>query len=226
MNIIRYMSFELNKTCNFAELHRGQCPISHPERYLYSSSHTPLRDEEVIEFWKWARSIGFRGIVMWHMYNEPMFVIRRIRRLMDEMKAVDPFQPFQMTTSTRPDVQGFEIVHYSDYTNGAQLDQRILTAEGAGKPYALMPKVGMCARGRGWEIPIDYYGNWCLCCNDWRCEESVGNIHDEPFHVLQGRWMEKRYTIRWNSEKEYNELPRMCRACLDKNPTLAKRGGI
>jgi len=145
---------------------------------------------------------------------------------MERIKADDAFQPFQLTTNSRPNVDGFDIVKFSDYANGAQLDNRIATATGEGKPYHEMPSRGWCGRGLGWECLIDYYGNWNLCCNDWRCEEAVGSIMAEPFEELYQRWKTKARTIRWDTEESYRALPRMCRACLDVNPSLHKTGGV
>ncbi len=226
MNIIRYLSFEINRDCNNSIIHKGKCPISHPERYKYSSSSLVLKDSDILGFWRRSRKIGFRGIVLWHMYNEPVIELSRVRYLMKTMKMEDSNQPFQLTTSIPGEYPDFDIVKISDYEGGLQLDNRIETIEGEGKPYQDMPKRGWCGRGKGWEIPIDNFGNWCLCCGDWRCEESVGSICNMDWDILYKRWNEKRKRIQWNDEKTYNALPRMCRSCLDKNPSLSRTGGI
>ena len=224
-NIVRYLAFEINRTCPNYELHRGKCPISHPDRYKYSTSLNPITDGEIIQFWEWSRTKGFRGIILWHMYNEPVIFLDRIKSLMRIMKKRDPFQPFQLTTGIKGKYPDFDIVKISDYDNGAELDNRIETVVGDGKPYSEMPKHGLCGRGKGFEIQIDYFGNWCLCCGDWTCEEAIGNIHNENWNVLYKKWDIKRMTIQWNDEESYNALPRLCRSCLDKN-TLSWKGGI
>jgi hypothetical protein len=226
LNIIRYLSFEINRECPNAFKHAGKCPIAHPERYAYSCSLLELTDEVILDLYAFCLRNGFRGIVMWHMYNEPVLVINRIRMLMDIMVQIVPNQAFQLTTSIPGDYSDFAIVKFSDYEHGAELDNRVATAEGVGKPYSQMPKSGACGRGLGWEIPIDNFGNWCLCCNDWRCEGSFGSIMTHNWDELLERYYSLREHIRWNDEKTYNALPRMCRACLDKNPSLSKRGGI
>lgn len=228
MNILRYLSFELSRTCPFVYAHREKCPVGHPERYLYSKGKEKTLDDGVIfSFWSWAREKGFRGIVLWHMYNEPALEISRIRRLMAQMKKKDPFQPFQLTTSLPGDYSDFDIVKVSSYKEGTLgMDNRLETCRGEGKPYKDMPREGLCGRGLGWEVPIDYYGNWNLCCNDWRCEEAIGNILLDDWELLLLHWNEKRKTIRWKDEESYSRLPRMCRSCMDLNPELSKRGGI
>ncbi len=229
MNILRYLTFEISHTCNLSHLH-ALCPISHPSRYLYGNKRYTLTDDIILKFWDWSTTLhGFRGIILWHMYNEPTHVLPRIRNLMRQMKMVDKFQPFQLTTNSGPNIEGFDILKDSDYDhapNDGGLDNRIASAEGEGKPYSAMPPVGRCARGLGWEVPIDNHGNWCLCCNDWRCEESVGNIFVDDWEMLYTRWKEKARTIRWTDKNTYNRLPRMCRSCMDVNPNLRTSGGV
>jgi len=224
-NIIRYLAFEINKDCENCKNHVGECPISHPDRYKYSTSEISISDSHILKFWRWCKGKGFRGIILWHMYNEPVLVIDRIRELMKIMKKEDSFQPFQMTTSIKGDYSDFDIVKISDYEHGTELDRRIETNEGEGKSYGEMPKTGLCGRGKGFELQIDYYGNWCLCCGDWTCEESVGSICNTDWDVLYNRWNKKRKAIQWHDEESYNALPRLCRSCLDKN-TLSWKGGI
>lgn len=226
MNTIRYLTFEINRHCGNAAAHEGRCPISHPERYKFSTSTVELPDTLILGFWRWTRRRGFRGIVLWHMYNEPVIDMDRISYLMAMMKLEDKFQPFQLTTSIPGEYPAFDIVKVSKYENGADLDNRIETNTGEGRPYQEMAPRGWCGRGLGWEVLIDNFGNWCLCCGDWRCEEAVGSICTEDWKTLYDRWMEKRARIRWDSEESYKALPRMCRACLDKNPSLSRTGGI
>lgn len=226
MNTIRYLTFEINRNCGNAGIHSGKCPISHPERYKFSRSSIELTDKIILGFWRWCKRKGFRGIILWHMYNEPVFMLDRIRNLMRLMKLEDRFQPFQLTTSIPGDYSEFDIVKISNYENGVKLDNRIETNEGEGKPYQDVPSRGWCGRGLGWEILIDNFGNWCLCCGDWRCEESVGSICNTDWKILYDLWEEKRVRIKWSNEETYINLPRLCRACLDKNPSLSSQGGI
>jgi hypothetical protein len=219
MKVIRYLTFEISQACHLRNIH-DKCPIGHPERYLYSKSTKTLDDATIIAFWQFCNDKGFRGGILWHHLNEPGHSLPRILRLQRIMRSVDPGQWFQLTTSLpelaeHPD---FEIVKHSDYEGGKQLDDRILTRAGEGKPYEQMPRRGQCRRGLGWEVLIDNHGNWNLCCIDWRNEESFGSILEEDFEVIYQRWKEKSATIRWRNEAEYNALPRMCRSCLDINP--------
>jgi hypothetical protein len=93
------------------------------------------------------------------MYNEPVLVLGRIRFLMKVMREEDPSQPFQLTTSVQGEYPDFDIVKISD-EDMSKMDNRIETNIGEGKPYRDMPKSGLCGRGKGFELQIDYFGNW------------------------------------------------------------------
>ncbi len=228
MNIIRYMSFEVNRDCPLAQVHAEKCPVGHPERNLFSLSKKPIDDMLIWDFWRWSKTKGFRGIILFHLYNEPALVMPRIKILMGYIKKQDPFQAFQLNSAVIQADPEFDIVKFGDYKNNGPetLDNRLLTNRGDGKPYEEMPRMGFCGRGMYWEIPIDNYGNWCLCCNDWRNEESIGNIHDtDKWEELYKKWKEKSQGLRWSNKVSYNNLPRMCRSCFDLNPTLYRLGG-
>lgn len=228
MNLTRYLTFEISQTCDLAYRH-DWCPINHPERYMFGQRTRLLTDEIILDFYKWAKfTHGFRGIILWHMYNEPTHHLARIRRLMTDMKRIDKHQPFQLTTNSRPDIEGFDIVHFTDYDDpNTGHDDRILVARGEGKPYAqFRMRQNRCKRGHEWEVPIDNFGNWCLCCNDWRCEQAVGNIFSDDWEEMYTRFIEKSKSIRWSDERTYNNLPRLCRACLDITPNLHRTGSV
>jgi hypothetical protein len=73
---------------------------------------------------------------------------------------------------------------------------------------------------------IGFHGEWHLCCADWTCEESVGSICIDDWDALYYRWKEKARRIKWSNEGEYNALPRLCRSCLDINPSLHFREDV
>lgn len=225
MNVVRYLSFETGRRCPRAAEH-PKCPIHHPERYRFSRNAQPLSEETIYSFWRWCRfERDFRGIVMWHLYNEPTLEQAKIQHLMGLMKRDDPGQPFQLfTADPTANTSAFDLVKVTDYTQGKELDDRILTITGEGKPYAAMQPAGWCGRGWGWEVVIDFYGNWLLCCNDFRCEEAVGNIQTDFWPTLLDAYHRKATHVRWHDQASYEALPRMCRACLDVNPHLHRSG--
>lgn len=218
----QYLTFEINPTCNLAAVH-PKCPINDPDRYGYGETTHVLSDDLIITFWLWLRGQGFDGIILWHLYNEPTLAITRIRALQKRMQDIAPSQRFHLWTNAPKAVgfKGFDHIQLTDYreVRPEVLDNRRASVVGEGKPYALVTPSGSCGRGVGWELIIDHHGNWLLCCNDWRCEESVGNIFTADWSTLLARYEEKA-RITWNDEASYKALPRLCRACLDVNPKL------
>lgn len=227
MNVLRYLTFELNKDCPFSAIH-PKCPSGHPERYKFEKTNRILTDDVVVEFWRWCRYVqGFRGIILWHMYSEPALIIDRIHALMNRIKREDPLQPFELFTSfTNLDLSKFDLYKVTDYSDGRELDNRVLAKDGEGVPYSAVQKTGWCSRGYGWELPIDFHGNWLLCCNDWRCEESVGNIFDDDWEEMFFAFKSKARKTRWSDKESYEAMPRMCRACIAYNFNLHRSGGI
>jgi hypothetical protein len=236
MNLSRNLSFEINRECNLGKAHAGFCPNVHSDRYRWSKSPKPITDDLIFEFWKWCREKHyFRGLVNWNGMNEPTLVLDRIYKLMERMRAVDPGQPIQIVTNNeRIELPGFDVVKRSRYRKQTRLcddgkqefDNRLAALEGEGLAYDQVIPFGRCLRGMGWEIIIDFYGNWLLCCNDWRNEESFGSICEEDWETIYQRWEAKARTMHWTSEEEYNALPRMCRACLFVNPSMHFREDI
>jgi hypothetical protein len=223
LSVMRYLTFEITDKCNLGDVHT-KCPNSHPDRYRYGYTEKKIDNDLILDFWRWAQTRYFRGIVMFHGYCEPTLEIKRIRDLMVRMRQEDPGQPFQLFSSNDKHFSGFDLFKFTNYKNGKELDDRILTVNGAGKPYGEMQKSGWCGRCYGWELFIDYHGNWNLCCNDWRNEESVGNLFKDDWDRMFLKFLHKSKNIRWDDERSYLSLPRMCRSCLDKNPGLHRSG--
>jgi hypothetical protein len=237
LNCARNLSFEINRGCNMAELHT-LCPSANPIRYKYSTSKKPITDDLIFDFWKWCTEKHyFRGILNWNGYNEPSLVINRIHGLLRRMRKIDPGLPSQLVTNDDNfQSDEFEIIKRSRYGEGGtrlcddrrpQFDNRLLAAlQGEGKPYTRMAPFGRCVRGMGWEIIIDYYGNWVMCCADFSCENSFGNIWKDDWEGIYQIACAQYSAIRWTNEIEYYKLPRLCRACLSVNPSLHIREDI
>ena len=229
LNVVRFLSFELGPDCDMGYIHRTKCPNQHPERYKFGNTDNELTDEIIVEFWKWCRfSKEFRGIIHWNYYNEPTLYLDRCYRLMTILKQLDKGQPFRLLTNKEPTeemLDKFDLVRFTDYTKEDRMDNRLTTIRGSGKPYYQVDDVGWCTRGYGWEMPIDFHGNWNLCCSDFRCEESMGNIFIDDWDTLLKKYIEKVQSLRWKDESSYNAMPRLCRACIDTNFYLHRSGG-
>jgi hypothetical protein len=228
LNALRNLSFEIGTECDRTVDH-PQCPINHPERYKYGDLTRPLSNELLIEFWKWARAKGFRGYVEFGGYNEPTLYLKRANTIVDMVRTIDPNQPFKLYTNHYPlltSLARFDVIRVTCYDADQALDDRRLTTVGEGKKYGELPKSGWCGHGYLWEIYIDFFGNWLMCCNDWRCEESFGNLYTHDWDEMLQRYEERTQTLYWDSEATYNALPRLCRACLDKCYSLHYSGSM
>lgn len=214
MEDVAYLSFEINNTCNLGDVHRSKCPIRHPSRYKRSVGRKPIDVEMIIRFWEWARfARNFQGVVNWNLYNEPTLAIGDIRKCMALMRARCPGQKFMLITNSNTVLDDVDQVLRTQY--GADgglklLDDRLKVESGDGA----FQGPGCCRRGLGFEVAIDYYGNWCLCCNDWQNELSLGNVHHEDPESIYRKWNEAKRKYSWQNEAEFNALPRWCRRCV------------
>lgn len=223
MQQVQYLTFEINNTCNLTELH-PKCPINDSERYSFGDVSQSLKDSSIVEFWLWCRSKGFNGIILWHLYNEPTLVIDRIISLMKKMQKLEPSQRFHLWTNNHQKFEDFNHVQLTNYNKVRpdELDDRRKSAQGEGRGYLVAEPQGYCIRGSlAWELIIDFFGNWLLCCSDWRCENSVGNIFKDSWNELLEKYRLKAH-IEWKDKESFGSLPRMCRACITENPGLHK----
>lgn len=218
----QYLTFELNATCNMANEH-PRCPTSDPERFKFGKTERKLTDAIVLSFWRWAYyHHGFRGVVLWHLYNEPTLVKTRISALLKQMHAEAPEQRSHLWTNSPNAVKlvGFQHVQLTDYrvVRPDDLDNRRASTSGEGRPYSFVKPSGRCGRGFGWELILDAHGNWLLCCNDWQNEASIGNVFTDDWEVLLRRYAQAE--IGWHDKASYDRLPRLCRSCMTVNPGL------
>lgn len=226
---LAYLTFEISKTCGLADLH-PKCPVSDPERFKFGRQDYFLSDALIGAFWQWAvQEHGFRGVVLWHLYNEPAAENERIQKLVAWMRQLQPDQRTHLWTGKRGAAQlpGYDHVELTDYAivRPDDLDNRRMTIFGNGN-YDRVPSHGVCTRSFPYEIILDYHCNWILCCNDWRAEESVGNIAAiEGWDTLLDVY-EQKARIHWSDKNSYEALPRMCRSCVELNPTLHRSGRV
>lgn len=222
----RYLTFEIGHTCGLSQLHT-KCPVSDPERFAHGHQTEPISDDLVLMFWRWARARGFRGTVLWHLYNEPWQEKERITKLLAAMRAEAPNQESHLWTGVgsgqaRKDEIGVNHVVWTNYAivQPQDLDNRRAAMTGEGD-YARARRAGACGRAKGFELIIDHYGNWLKCCSDWRCEESVGNVLVDDWNGLLASYEGAR-AVAWQSAEEFAQLPRLCRACITENPMLSQ----
>lgn len=85
------LSFEICCTCNLKRDH-AECPINKRE---YADDRYRLDVDVIVDTIRRARKIGFKGMVSFHYYNEPLSQLDKILKIMDLV----PEQDFMVWTN-------------------------------------------------------------------------------------------------------------------------------
>ena len=192
MNDVRHLSIEIGPRCNLACEH-VKCPAH--ERVI---DREPLSIERITKTIEAARSLGFRGYVSFHFYNEPTLYPERI----EEVVASCPDARYMLWTNN-PIYEHPSITWYSrsDYSNpDYPFDERLHNYD------ELQPWHFPCHRPLI-ECAIDYSGRVALCCQDWKLTSSPGDVSvEDPTEVLT-RWYQLVQQV-----KQMN-VPSVCDTC-------------
>lgn len=224
MEFQQFLNFEITSACDMANVHR-KCPNTHPERYANVDTSQELTDEAILSVAKQAyREHGFRGLVGWHYYNEPLLKKERIFRLMHALRKDVPEARFQLWTNGNlipkdcTEFKIFEQIHITNYHNKSfsrvkavvpnttvlkgQLDaRRNVTGMRSRRP-CVRPYI---------EMDIDHFGNVHMCCMDWKGLIKVGNIMKQPFTDVLARFTEIRAKVSGN--EMHKDAPEACLTC-------------
>lgn len=69
------------------------------------------------------------------------------------------------------------------------------------------------------ELPIDYYGNILLCCNDWKNSYKIGNVLNSSFtDIIQSNEYQKIMEFTQNRLLDTFNCPGVCKNC--NNPLV------
>lgn len=238
----QYLSFEINNECPL-EFYHPQCPRNIKDRYARSTSSEPITVDDIIGFYSHCVEYhGFRGMMNFHNYNEPLATKDRIIEIMRLL----PKGRFSLWTNgvlleDEEDciriIEGCESVMITIYpetnmafakelsaryphvkTQEAKMDNRAIENI---KP---IYRVGMGRCNRvNYDPVIDYYGNMHMCCADWRGEMVIGNIKIDPWRDILSRWNEIREKLsQWITQKNYDELPYICKLCFERTPYIPR----
>lgn len=235
MRHTQFLIFEANRDCNLGKVH-GKCPNQHPDRCKHCDLTKLMTDEQIIDAAEAAYAQGFRGMIGFHYYNEPLVGAARMFPLIDRIKARIPAARFVLWTNgtllpTDPkELERFRVFSrawITKYDNGDysrlkhyvpetavvrwQLDNRLST------PLAT-PRAGGCGRAFT-EMIFDYYGNVHLCCLDWRGESRIGNIHQKSFLDLLNRIKEIRQQV--GPTPMLSGAPEVCTRCVGRHEHVA-----
>ena len=192
----QYLIFEIVNTCNLANEHRNFCPAAQSRRYSHVATTRPLDDAEIIACSRQAVELGFRGLIGWHYYCEPMLAWERLRELIPAIASqlasrIGGFTLWtnghNLETLSTAELQLFRQIIVTNY-HGQDWNWLIQKAEGVSveiHPVAFDRRLRHCGRGDQApcyrvfnEFVIDYYGNGHLCCWDWQGRSQLGNIRD------------------------------------------------
>jgi len=235
---LSYLSFEINDLCNLTDQH-PQCPRN-ADRFANSSSQTPIGIDDIVNFFRFCKGLGFNGLVNLHYYNEPLCTKDKMLEIISRLPEanfslwtnglllsgdyrkntfLNAFEDVMITVYpfTNRNTVANTMIHYPNVrVQEAHLDNR-KTEDIEPK---FNPKITSCHRP-DWELIIDYYGNGHVCCGDWKAEMRIGNILNTPYQEFIDNWKKwrDRLSQNWN-EETYKLLPNVCKLCLTRTPVM------
>lgn len=232
MRYTQFLVFEISNACNLAGLHSPACPASHPERWLNLQPRPAITDELILRCCEEAYAMGFRGLIAWHYYCEPMLEWDRLRPLMKSIRGANPHARFCLWTNGTlfpGDLAGldlFETIYISDYTRGNYQRIRDVVSDVRIQPATLdgraagRRRLGLdrCLRPFN-EFVIDHYGNGRLCCIDWMADVQLGNVWD-GFRPVFERFCGVRDSVMRTPMAE--TAPDVCRQCASRQAVVGQ----
>jgi hypothetical protein len=227
--LVQMLEFELGSGCNLGTLHM-ECPNTHPDRYGALDVSRELDDDTIVACAVQAyQELGFRGLVGWIYYNEPLMQADRMFGLMARIKAEAPQARFILWTNGTlipeeceqyKDFAQIVISNYGEHSRrgvarlfakqiearwieDAKFDNRLQQISVAGNTQpCLRPHV---------ELIIDNNGNTHLCCYDWQGKGTLGNVHTKDFRQIAREWREWLPEI--SGKQMTNAAPAVCQSC-------------
>ena len=187
---LQLICFEANNYCNLAEAHKSFCPAIQEFR----KGTTPASNDDFISFLEQCILNGFNGMVGFHRYNELTLDIERCL-LLNEMIHALGLKSIAWSNGTYGGcLSMFDEVYVTNY-NG---DTHNCTTEIKFNPdhriniYDTEPisekEYKPCYRPLNIEMAIDFYGDLCMCCADWKGETEIGNIKKDDYSDILNNW--------------------------------------
>jgi sulfatase maturation enzyme AslB (radical SAM superfamily) len=230
---VRLLSFEIGPDCNLSA-HHPNCPIN--KRTPKGSD--PINIEDIVRIYNEAKSLNLNGSVAFHFYNEPLLYLDSILAIMEKLRDakfllwtngtllknsieenhfLSRFNVVVISLYFKELLPKFKLLqkHYKNiHIVNQALDSRVEIYQKKRK------NILGCVRPV-WEIPIDHWGNICLCCMDWEGSHSIGNIKKSSLkEVLQSRQYQNtvgsiyRHLLAKGS-------PLICKHCIKPFPLFA-----
>jgi sulfatase maturation enzyme AslB (radical SAM superfamily) len=220
LSTTQFLIFELDDQCNLSSQHK-KCPSNQRCRFTTQK----ITDTQIIDCVLEAyRAHNFTGYVGFHFYNEPMLQWQRMFDLMVKLKKLVKNIRFVLWTNgtiqpTDKRIKLFDLIYVTDYSNSAtqlrqyfgdradilpvNFDNRLID------PCTIPPNNNPCGR-QHIEFIVDCYGIAYLCCQDWRGEVYIGDLHRDSFQIM----ITRRHQIL--NEMKRGFLPSRCQRCNEK----------
>lgn len=225
MNLTQVLILEISPRCNLAHEH-PECPTSSAERWAGLDVSNCLDEITIYCIVRRAyEDLGFRGLVGFHYYNEPLLsrdilfpLMRRIRQRLPQARFMLWTNGTQLDKCSDEELALFEQAYVSNYhrLNLARIERLIPNTQvldGSLDDRLTCDwdqyTTGPCYRPF-LEWIVDYHGNCHLCCYDWRGRACVGNVFNNDLAVL----VQRRQSIRDAMIGEMgDDTPRTCLGC-------------
>lgn len=218
MRALQLLIFEAGPGCNLSHLHH-RCPASVGDRWRGARDEPYLTDEQIVSAAVSAiRDHGFRGVIGFHYYNEPLLYIDRIHKIATSIRDAEPRARFGLWTNGSVIVDPgmlsiFERAWVSKY------NETLPYIEQSGIP-KVIPQSGVlddrlravgnptCCWRPFIELVFDCRGFAHLCCAAYHADEAVGNLHSDSMSDIVSRYCSMRDSLRTSCAQ-----PPICTRC-------------
>lgn len=230
MEYTQFAIFEVGNDCNLKNKH-DKCPCM--ERYQENKNKPLMTDDMIVDnAVKLYQEYGFKGLIGFHYYNEPLLYIDRIRRLVDRIKARIDKARFVLWTNGAllPDdcnelsffdkawVTNYDGGNYARIRNGIP-DTKIVSWQLDNRKKRVQKESDRRCRRIFSEIIFDAFGQCHICCVDWKGECKVGNLFTDELESIIYKFKAIRKSIA--HDRMTDDAPVVCKRCLGRHNNIS-----
>lgn len=225
MHLTQFLTLEVCRDCNLACQHPA-CPSNDPRRFRDLPQPQELTKDIIVAIIdRMYQHHGFRGMVAFHYYNEPLLAKDTLFAVIAESRIRVPASRFLLwtngtliTPANAQELLRFDRVYVTNYDNSdysylnkihpdvtispARFDRRL--------QLGTQVRYDRCVRPFT-EFNIDYYGNVHICCADWVGAASPGNIFIHPLPTLITKFQKIREQL--SGATMTADAPAACLTC-------------
>jgi len=232
MKYIQFLSIEIGRECNYAELHKGSCPSCDMDRYGDMDISSEMTNVEILETIRKSYEMGFNGFIAFHYYNEPMLFIGRIEIIIQNVKKEFENARFCLwTNGSKLDdnldkMELFDSIYITQYTKNehfghvrkymketAKICTLVGNLDNRKNNFKINDNLDLCLKPFN-EMIIDFYGNIHMCCMDWKGEIKLGNIKTDSFDNIHKKFFKIREQLITSPISD--KSPDICKKCQSK----------